>query len=66
MPSTIDIDTQIKDLQSKLITMQREVNMMEGMLSLFFQFKKAGLTKIDLPDQGLETINEDSTQEKPE
>ena len=66
MSNTINIDTQIKDLQNKLSITQRELNMMEGMLSLFLQFKKAGLTTIDLPSQGLETINEDKTQENPE
>ena len=66
---TLDIDDNIKRLQENIEQMTQEVFRLQGMLQTFSNLKKGGVNTIELPidpTQGLEKIEEDSTQDKPE
>jgi lipid II:glycine glycyltransferase (peptidoglycan interpeptide bridge formation enzyme) len=63
---TLNIDENILRLQNTIEQMTQEVFRLQGMLKTFTDLKKAGLNNIELPDQGLEKIEEESTQENPE
>jgi len=66
---TLDIDENIKRLQENIEQMTQEVFRLQGMLQTFSNLKKGGVNTIELPidpSQGLETIEEESTQDKPE
>ena len=74
MPS-LDVDENIKRIQQNIEHLQKEVCRFEGMLQTFIEFKKCGLTTIELPkspeelihiSEPLEKIEEESTQENPE
>jgi lipid II:glycine glycyltransferase (peptidoglycan interpeptide bridge formation enzyme) len=62
MPS-INVDENIKKIRMNIEELSQEVFRLQGMLSTFESFKKAGLKDIQLPeeDEQLESI-----QEKPE
>lgn len=63
---TLNIDENINRLQNTIEQMTQEVFRLQGMLKTFADLKKAGVDNIELPNQGLEKIEEDSTQENPE
>ncbi len=63
---TLNIDENINRLQITIEQMTQEVFRLQGMLKTFTDLKKAGVDNIELPNQGLEKIEEDSTQENPE
>ena len=63
---TLNIDENIHRLQTTIEQMTQEVFRLQGMLKTFTDLKKAGVDNIELPDQGLEKIEEESNQEKPE
>lgn len=63
---TLNIDENINRLHNTIEQMTQEVFRLQGMLKTFTDLKKAGLDNIELPDQGLEKIEEESNQEKPE
>tara|TARA_B110000444_G_scaffold55432_1_gene51636 strand:- start:10054 stop:10278 length:225 start_codon:yes stop_codon:yes gene_type:complete len=72
---TVDIEENIKKIQSNIEQMTQEVFRLQGMLSTFQGFQKGGLTTIDLPNDpnaeadqaSSEPIEElESVQEKPE
>jgi len=58
------INENIRQLHDKILGMREEVLRLEGVLRTFEGFKKAGLTRIDLPNQPTEEL--ESIQEKPE
>lgn len=71
----VDIEENIKKIQSNIEQMTQEVFRLQGMLNTFEGFKKGGLTTIDLPndpnaeaDQSSSEPTEEleSVQEKPE
>jgi lipid II:glycine glycyltransferase (peptidoglycan interpeptide bridge formation enzyme) len=63
---TLNIDENIHRLQNTIEQMTQEVFRLQGMLKTFTDLKKAGVDNIELPGQGLEKIEEESNQEKPE
>ena len=63
---TLNIDENINRLQNTIEQMTQEVFRLQGMLKTFTDLKNAGVDNIELPNQGLEKIEEDSTQENPE
>jgi|TARA_B000000477_G_C6000976_1_gene189029 lipid II:glycine glycyltransferase (peptidoglycan interpeptide bridge formation enzyme) len=63
---TLNIDENINRLQNSIEQMTHEIFRMQGMLKTFTDLKAAGVNNIELPNQGLEKIEEESTQEKPE
>ena len=66
---TLDIDENIKRLEATIEQMTQEVFRLQGMLQTFSNLKKGGGNTIELPvdpTQGLEKIEEESTQDKPE
>ena len=63
---TLNIDENINRLQNTIEQMTQEVFRLQGMLKTFADLKKAGVDNIELPNKGLEKIEEDSTQENPE
>ena len=63
---TLNIDENINRLHNTIEQMTQEVFRLQGMLKTFTDLKKAGVDNIELPNQGLEKIEEDSTQENPE
>ena len=63
---TLNIDENINRLQNTIEQMTQEVFRLQGMLKTFTDLKKPGVDNIELPNQGLEKIEEDSTQENPE
>lgn len=63
---TLNIDENINRLHNTIEQMTQEVFRLQGMLKTFTDLKKAGVDNIELPDQGLEKIEEESNQEKPE
>ena len=66
---TLDIDENIKRLEQTIEQMTQEVFRLQGMLQTFSNLKKGGVNTIKLPvdpTQGLEKIEEESTQDKPE
>ena len=63
---TLNIVENINRLQNTIEQMTQEVFRLQGMLKTFTDLKKAGVDNIELPNQGLEKIEEDSTQENPE
>jgi len=63
---TLNIDENIHRLQNTIEQMTQEVFRLQGMLKTFTDLKKAGVDNIELSDQGLEKIEEESNQEKPE
>ena len=63
---TLNIDENINGLQNTIEQMTQEVFRLQGMLKTFTDLKKAGVDNIELPNQGLEKIEEESTQENPE
>jgi|TARA_B110000495_G_scaffold203758_1_gene229312 hypothetical protein len=72
---TVDIEANIKKIQSNIEQMTQEVFKLQGMLNTFEGFKKGGLKTIDLPNDpnteadqaSSEPIEElESVQEKPE
>tara|TARA_R110000782_G_scaffold32222_4_gene78648 strand:- start:259 stop:462 length:204 start_codon:yes stop_codon:yes gene_type:complete len=65
---TLDIDENIKRLRANIEHMSQEIFRLQGMLQTFTDLKRSGLNTIELPNdpQGLENIEEESTQENPE
>lgn len=63
---TLNIDENINRLQNTIEQATQEVFRLQGMLKTFMDLKKAGVDDIELPNQGLEKIEEESTQENPE
>ena len=66
---TLDIDENIKRLEATIEQMTQEVFRLQGMLQTFSNLKKGGVNTIELPvdpTKGLEKIEEESTQDKPE
>jgi len=66
---TLDIDENIKRLEATIEQVTQEVFRLQGMLQTFSNLKKGGVNTIELPvdpTQGLEKIEEESTQDKPE
>ena len=66
---TLDIDENIKRLEATIEQMTQEVFRLQGMLQTFSNLKKGGVNTIELPvdpTRGLEKIEEESTQDKPE
>ena len=66
---TLYIDENIKRLEATIEQMTQEVFRLQGMLQTFSNLKKGGVNTIELPtdpSQGLENIEEESTQDKPE
>lgn len=61
---TVDVEENIKKLRMNIEQLTQEVFRLQGMLQTFEGFKKGGLTTIDLPQDP--TVQEESTQEKPE
>ncbi len=62
MPS-LNIDENIKKIRMNIEELSQEVFRLQGMLSTFEGFKKAGLKDIQLPGEDEQL---DNTQEKPE
>jgi|TARA_B100001939_G_scaffold140470_1_gene121602 lipid II:glycine glycyltransferase (peptidoglycan interpeptide bridge formation enzyme) len=62
MPS-LNIDENIKKIRMNIEELSQEVFRLQGMLSTFESFKKAGLKDIQLPEEDEQL---DNTQEKPE
>ena len=62
MPS-INVDENIKKIRMNIEELSQEVFRLQGMLSTFESFKKAGLKDIQLPEEDEQL---DNTQEKPE
>tara|TARA_B100001142_G_C13721754_1_gene417916 strand:+ start:150 stop:350 length:201 start_codon:yes stop_codon:yes gene_type:complete len=66
MPS-INVDENIKKIRVNIEELTQEVFRLQGVLSTFEGFKKAGLNDIQLPEnQGEEAEQLESIQEKPE
>lgn len=72
---TVDIELNIKQMQERIITLNQEIFRLQGSLQTMMDFKKGGLTTIDLPKDPNQDdeevpepakIEEVSTQEKPE
>lgn len=71
---TVDINENIKQMQEKLINLNRESLRLEGAMNMMMDFKKGGLSVIEMPldpTQEDETpsgtkIEEINTQENPE
>lgn len=72
---TVDIEENIKQMQERIISLNQEIFRLQGSLQTMMDFKKGGLTTIELPkdpnqkdEEVLEPakIEEISTQEKPE
>ena len=66
---TLDINDNIKRLEETIEQMTQEVFRLQGMLQTFSNLKKGGVNTIEFPvdpTQGLENIEEESTQDKPE
>jgi len=63
---TLSIDENINRLQNSIEQMTQEIFRMQGMLKTFMDLKAAGVNNIEIPSQGLEKIEEESTQENPE
>ena len=62
----VNIEENINKIKMNIEQMTQEVFRLQGMLKTFTDLKKAGVDNIELPDQGLEKIEEESTQENPE
>lgn len=66
MPS-LNIDENIKKIRVNIEELSQEVFRLQGMLSTFEGFKKAGLKDIQLPENQEEEAEQlESIQEKPE
>ena len=73
MPS-VDIEENIKQIQEKMINLNQEIFRLQGALQMMNDFKKGGLTTIELPkdpnqkeeDEPSAKIEEINTQENPE
>ena len=66
MPS-VNIDENIKKIRMSIEELSQEVFRLQGMLSTFEGFKKAGLNDIQLPENQEEEAEQlESIQEKPE
>jgi hypothetical protein len=68
---TVNIDTNIKDIASKIEKMSQEIFRLQGVLQTFQGFKSGGLENIELPNTPGQTsmgeIEElESTQDKPQ
>ena len=68
---TVDVEENIKKIESSLEQMTQEIFRLQGMLQTFRGFQKGGLKTIDLPtdpNQTTEAPTEEleSIQEKPE
>ena len=69
---TVNIDTNINDITSKIEKMSQEIFRLQGVLHTFKGFKASGLENIELPNSPNQTSTEDSVedltsiQEKPE
>jgi len=63
---TLSVDENINRLQNSIEQMTQEIFRMQGMIKIFMDLKTAGVNNIELPSQGLEKIEEESTQENPE
>ena len=65
----VDVEENIKKLRMNIEHMTQEVFRLQGMLQTFSNLKRGGVNTIELPvdpSQGLEKIEEESTQDKPE
>ena len=60
----VHIEENIQQLTRQMIGMREELLRLEGTLRTFDGFQKAGLTRIDLPQDPNEEL--ESVQEKPE
>tara|TARA_B100000405_G_scaffold301773_1_gene263728 strand:+ start:1720 stop:1917 length:198 start_codon:yes stop_codon:yes gene_type:complete len=65
MPS-VNIDENIKKIRMNIEELSQEVFRLQGVLSTFESFKKAGLKDIQLPEESEEAEQLESIQEKPE
>lgn len=74
---TVDIEENIKQIQEKIIGLNQEIFRLQGALQMMMDFKKGGLTTIDLPKDPNQKEEEDeepaqakieeiNTQENPE
>lgn len=45
----VSVEQNIKQLQTQIVEMTKEVHRMEGMLRVFIEFQKNGLKEVDLP-----------------
>lgn len=45
----VSVEENIKQLQSQIVEMTKEVHRIEGMLRVFIEFQKNGLKEVDLP-----------------
>jgi hypothetical protein len=68
---TVDVEENIKKIESSLEQMTQEIFRLQGMLQTFRGFQKGGLKTIDLPNDPNQTTEApteelESIQEKPE
>ena len=68
---TVDVEKNIKKIESSLEQMTQEIFRLQGMLQTFRGFQKGGLKTIDLPNDPNQTTEApaeelESIQEKPE
>ena len=65
---TVNIDSNIHDIASKIEKMSQEIFRLQGVLQTFKGFKASGLENIELPNSpNQEPVEElESIQEKPE
>ena len=45
----VSVEDNIKQLQTQIVEMTKEVHRLEGMLRVFLEFEKNGLKEVDLP-----------------
>ena len=63
----VHIKENIRQIHEKMNEIREEILRLEGVLRTFEGFEKAGLTKIDLPNDPTQEVEElESIQEKPE
>lgn len=47
--SIVSVEDNIKQLQTQIVEMSKEIHRLEGMLRVFLEFEKNGLKEVDLP-----------------
>lgn len=45
----VSVEDNIKQLQTQIVEMSKEIHRLEGMLRVFLEFEKNGLKEVDLP-----------------
>lgn len=45
----VSVEDNIKQLQTQIVEMSKEIHRLEGMLRVFMEFEKNGLKEVDLP-----------------